>query len=60
MRDTFVDVRLEVPTREKLGIAFAQQNQSLCEAVNRALATLRDNGEFARLQARWFPRNGGS
>jgi ABC-type amino acid transport substrate-binding protein len=28
----------------------------LCAAVNRALATLPDNGEFARLQARWFPR----
>jgi polar amino acid transport system substrate-binding protein len=55
-----LSVALEVPTHEKLGIAFAKQNQSLCEAVNRALATLRDNGEFARLQARWFPRNGGS
>jgi ABC-type amino acid transport substrate-binding protein len=49
-----------VPTHEKLGIAFAKQNVPLCEAVNRALATLRDTGEFARLQARWFPRNVGS
>jgi ABC-type amino acid transport substrate-binding protein len=52
-------VAVEVPTHEKLGIAFAQQNEALCEAVNRALTTLRDNGEFARLQARWFPRPGG-
>ena len=50
-----LSVALEVPTHEKLGIAFAKQNQPLCEAVNRALGTLRDNGEFARLQARWFP-----
>ena len=50
-------VGLEVPTREQLGIAFAKQNHPLCEAVNRALATLHDNGEFARLQARWFPRH---
>ncbi len=55
-----LSVALEVPTHEKLGIAFAKQNQSLFEAVNGALATLRDNGEFARLQARWFPRNAGS
>lgn len=52
-----LSVVLEVPTHEKLGIAFAKQNQALCDAVNRTLATLRDNGEFARLQARWFPRN---
>lgn len=55
-----LSVALEVPTHEKLGIAFAKQNVPLCEAVNRALATLRGNGEFARLQARWFPRNVGS
>ena len=55
-----LSVAFEIPTHEKLGIAFAQQNQSLCDAVNRALATLRDNGEFARLQARWFPRDAGS
>jgi ABC-type amino acid transport substrate-binding protein len=48
-------VPIEVPTHEKLGIAFAKDNEALCDAVNRALATLRDNGEFARLQARWFP-----
>ena len=50
-------VALEVPTREKLGIAFAKENQPLCEAVDRALAGLRENGEFARLQARWFARD---
>jgi polar amino acid transport system substrate-binding protein len=50
-----LSVALEVPTHEKLGIAFANDNQALCDAVNRALVTLRENGEFARLQARWFP-----
>ena len=52
-----MSVALEVPTREKLGIAFAKENQPLCEAVDGALARLRENGEFARLQARWFARN---
>jgi polar amino acid transport system substrate-binding protein len=50
-----LSVPIEVPTHEKLGIAFAKDNEDLCDAVDRALATLRDNGEFARLQARWFP-----
>jgi ABC-type amino acid transport substrate-binding protein len=48
-------VAMQVPTHEKLGIAFAKQNDALCSAVNEALRMLRANGEFARLQARWFP-----
>ena len=52
-------VAIEVPTHEKLGIAFAKQNEALCEAVNGVLATLHEDGEFARLEARWFPRAGG-
>jgi polar amino acid transport system substrate-binding protein len=47
-------VLLQVPTHEKLGIAFAKDNEPLCDRVNGALATLRENGEFARIQARWF------
>jgi polar amino acid transport system substrate-binding protein len=48
-------VAMQVPTHEKLGIAFARQNDALCRAVNEALTMLRANGEFARLQARWLP-----
>jgi polar amino acid transport system substrate-binding protein len=48
-------VSMQVPTHEKLGIAFAKHNDALCAAVNEALKTLRANGEFARLQAHWFP-----
>jgi polar amino acid transport system substrate-binding protein len=50
-----LSVAMQVPTHEKLGIAFAKENKALCEAVNRELTTLRQNGKFARLQARWFP-----
>ncbi len=50
-----LSVAFQVPTREKLGIAFAKENENLCDAVDIALTTLRGNGEFARLQARWFP-----
>ena len=48
-------VATQVPTHEQLGIAFAKDNQDLCDAVDREVAKLRDTGEFARLQARWFP-----
>jgi ABC-type amino acid transport substrate-binding protein len=48
-------VPLQVPTHEKLGIAFAKDNQTLCDQVNGALTALRESGEFARLKARWLP-----
>jgi polar amino acid transport system substrate-binding protein len=48
-------VAMQVPTHERLGIAFAKDNSALCDAVNRALAIVQGNGEFARLQVRWFP-----
>jgi ABC-type amino acid transport substrate-binding protein len=50
-----LSVAMQVPTREKLGIAFAKDNDGLRNAVNSALQTLRANGEFACLHSRWFP-----
>jgi ABC-type amino acid transport substrate-binding protein len=47
-------VPMQVPTHEKLGIAFAKYRVDLCGAVDAAIRTLRDNGEFTRLQARWL------
>ena len=47
-------VAFDVPTHEKLGIAFAMDNPGLRDAVNGALKALRDNGEFGRLRTRWF------
>ena len=47
---------MQVPTHEKLGIAFAKDNVGLCNAVNGGLnRELREDGEFAQIQARWFP-----
>jgi polar amino acid transport system substrate-binding protein len=48
-------VATQVPTHEQLGIAFAKDNRDLCDVIDREIAKLRDTGEFARLQARWFP-----
>lgn len=56
---TDLAVATEVPTHEKLGIAFAKDNESLCTEANRTLAALRANGEFARLEARWFRAGSG-
>ncbi len=50
-----LSVAMQVPTHERLGVAFAKDNPNLCAAVNHALATLRASGELARLEGRWFP-----
>jgi ABC-type amino acid transport substrate-binding protein len=44
----------QVPTDEKLGIAFARSNTQLCEAVNRALDELKQNGAFQTLTGKWL------
>jgi ABC-type amino acid transport substrate-binding protein len=44
---------MQVPTHEKLGIAFAPERADLCDAVDAAIAALRASGEFAKLQAAW-------
>jgi polar amino acid transport system substrate-binding protein len=50
-----LSVPLQVPTHEKLGIAFARDNEDLCDEVDIALTTLLGNGELAKLKERWFP-----
>jgi ABC-type amino acid transport substrate-binding protein len=44
----------EIPTHEKLGIAFAKTNVGLCTAVNKALADVRDQGQFDALCRKWL------
>jgi ABC-type amino acid transport substrate-binding protein len=50
-----LSVAMQVPTHEKLGIAFAKNNTALCQEIEAAVQTLRTNGTFSRLQAHWFP-----
>jgi ABC-type amino acid transport substrate-binding protein len=50
---TDLAVAMQVPTREKLGIAYAPERADLCDAVDAAIAALQESGEFARLQAAW-------
>jgi ABC-type amino acid transport substrate-binding protein len=48
-----LEVAMQVPTHEKLGIAFAPERADLRDAVDAAIAALRESGEFAKLQAAW-------
>jgi polar amino acid transport system substrate-binding protein len=48
-----LEVAMQVPTHEKLGIAFAPDRADLCDAVDAAIDALRASGEFAKLQAAW-------
>jgi polar amino acid transport system substrate-binding protein len=52
-------VAMQVPTGERLGIAYAPERADLCEAVDVAIEALRESGEFAKLQAAW-PGTGAS
>ena len=47
-------VVMQVPTYERLGIAYAPERADLCDAVDAAIETLRESGEFAKLQAVWL------
>jgi ABC-type amino acid transport substrate-binding protein len=48
-----LEVVFEVPTHEKLGIAYAPDRADLCEAIDGAIDALRASGDFARLVAAW-------
>jgi ABC-type amino acid transport substrate-binding protein len=47
-------VAMQVPTHEKLGIAYAEGRADLRGAVDQAIAKLRASGEFAAMHSRWF------
>jgi polar amino acid transport system substrate-binding protein len=44
----------QIPTHEKLGIAFAKTNLELCKAVIESLASIKENGTFETLRREWF------
>jgi len=46
-------VAMQVPTHERLGIAYALERADLCDTVDATVAALREDGEFAKLQAAW-------
>jgi polar amino acid transport system substrate-binding protein len=44
----------QIPTREKLGIAFARASTALCQAVDESLEGIKKSGKFEALRSRWF------
>ena len=49
----------QIPTHEKLGIAFARSNTELCATVNESLAAIKERGAFAALRRKWFDEGHG-
>jgi polar amino acid transport system substrate-binding protein len=47
-------VMQQIPTHEKLGIAFSKTNTALCSTVNRTLVELKQRGTFDDLCRRWL------
>jgi polar amino acid transport system substrate-binding protein len=54
--DPELTVAMQVPTHEKLGIAYARNDTALRDAVEGAIQKLRKNGKFGEMEARWFPK----
>jgi polar amino acid transport system substrate-binding protein len=51
-------VAMQMPTHERLGIAYTPERADLCDAVDAAIDALRENGKFAKLQATWLGTDG--
>ena len=46
-------IAMQIPTHERLGIAYAPERADLCDAVDATIEALRESGEFTNLQAAW-------
>lgn len=44
---------MQIPTQERLGIAYAPDRADLCDHVDATIEALRESGEFAKLQDAW-------
>lgn len=54
--NSFTDMQVikEIPTGEQLGIAVSKDNPGLTEAINKALATLKESGKYDEIYDKWF------
>ena len=63
--NSFTDMEIirEVPTGEQFGIAVSKDNPGLTQAINDALAEVKDSGAYDKLYEKWFgmaPTSGSS
>jgi polar amino acid transport system substrate-binding protein len=49
---------MQMPTHERLGIAYAPERADFCDAVDAVIEALRESGELAKLQATWQTTGG--
>ncbi len=49
-----LDVVETIETNEKYGIAFAQDNDDLREAINKVLAEMKNDGTYDVIYEEWF------
>ena len=60
---TGMEIIKEVPTGEQFGIAVSKDNPELTQAINDALAKIKDSGAYDKLYEKWFgmaPTSGSS
>ena len=60
---TGMEIIKEVPTGEQFGIAVSKDNPELTQAINDALAKIKDSGVYDKLYEKWFgmaPTSGSS
>jgi polar amino acid transport system substrate-binding protein len=50
-----VEIAEEIVTRELYGFSFAPENDALREAVNEALATIKEDGTLTEIYEKYFP-----
>ena len=50
-------VATSIPTNEDYGMAFAEDADALREAVNEALAGMKDDGTYAEIYREWFKKD---
>jgi len=55
-KESYTDckVALQIPTGEQYGIVVSKDNAKLTEALNKALATIQENGTMDDLKKKWF------
>ena len=46
-----------IPTGEVYGLAFAKGTDALREAVNKALAEMKDDGTYTKIFKKWFEQD---
>ena len=49
-----IEIAENVPTEELYGIAVAPGETGLLESINEGLATILENGTYAKIYEKWF------